>query len=1083
MTLVDIHGNPITPTVTTAVEALAAQGMTSSTFLGPSAPIYPADGVSRMPRGFEFPAGYNISARPRSKSRMSFYAMKMLIENYDIIQIAIRHTMNSITSYDHTFVPMEGFEGDLSKEITEAKRFFRKPDGVNYFRPWLRKYLKSLLRYDAGTLYRMRLNSGRLNGLKVINGETIAPLIDGWGDRPSGDAPAYVQFVNGITWNWLRDSDIIYQPYAPDDDSPYGSPPVEGIVTAANTDLRIQLFLMQTFTEGNIPAGFGLAPETWTPDQIIDFQAAFDAFTTGNPEARTQIRFVPGGMALQFPTLTAFDSGNQAESKWLMQKVAAMFSKTPDDLGFTQDSNRSVGESQADVSNKVGDVPLAHHLEEILNGVLQDDLGLPLEFAFDLGGEEEDRLATAKADTEYVNMGAVSPSTIAELRFGIVDVEPIPRFINNAASGPIAIASLFAASPPVDGDTALPLEGSVQPATPQLALEAGTLPIAEVAPAAAPIAKSEDAEGGATVGINSDTGYYGNPLKSGTDEDDEEQELAKFRKFAKSRQRLGKWWDFEFASVDQVTAHRLNVAGYGLLRKAAGEVVAAGLAVLAADTGRVLMLQRSLDPDDRASGLWEFPGGCLEAGESPADAAVREWCEETGLDLPDGVQSVGWTSPSGIYQGFCLVVPSEFPLDARAAGTNPDDPDGDFYESLAWWSPSALVGNPVIRPELAADASIVMAALTSQQYNSNALAEVAPEPCACCSGSGEHDTGRECYGCDASGLASGFTGTVPCDGAFPSDVVKMQELPLLEGDSSFARGYNARVLLQREIASRDTEADAAPLVEPLAKSWRDDTKHPTPQHDYDLKITDHYSSAVTDGLMAMIASAPIESVISSAGGLIAKATAEEMDAVAQAVRAQLADVQLDSASLEQTIRQIIADGYLAGGHAGMLQVGAHAVTLNGATGAAVVNTDWGAWEPGDVAAALKDADGGLKVLLDNASITIKGVQQSTLDSIGNKISDGLLNGDSSDAIARKIREEVGSKTRADMIAHTETTRAVTSATLDTYRVNDIAEWDLLTADDVSDECADVAAANPHPLSDTDDAPPIHPFCRCSAAPH
>jgi 8-oxo-dGTP pyrophosphatase MutT (NUDIX family) len=42
--------------------------------------------------------------------------------------------------------------------------------------------------------------------------------------------------------------------------------------------------------------------------------------------------------------------------------------------------------------------------------------------------------------------------------------------------------------------------------------------------------------------------------------------------------------------------------------------------------------------------------------------------------------------------------------------------------------------------------------------------------CACCGGSGEHTTGRECYGCDASGLASAFEGDMPCDGTKPYGV-------------------------------------------------------------------------------------------------------------------------------------------------------------------------------------------------------------------------------------------------------------------------------------------------------------------------
>jgi 8-oxo-dGTP diphosphatase len=59
-------------------------------------------------------------------------------------------------------------------------------------------------------------------------------------------------------------------------------------------------------------------------------------------------------------------------------------------------------------------------------------------------------------------------------------------------------------------------------------------------------------------------------------------------------------------------------------------MIVVALAIVSPD-GQVLVQQRS--PDKAHGGLWEFPGGKLEAGETPESALIREIVEELGVSI------------------------------------------------------------------------------------------------------------------------------------------------------------------------------------------------------------------------------------------------------------------------------------------------------------------------------------------------------------------------------------------------------------------------------------------------------------------
>ena len=99
--------------------------------------------------------------------------------------------------------------------------------------------------------------------------------------------------------------------------------------------------------------------------------------------------------------------------------------------------------------------------------------------------------------------------------------------------------------------------------------------------------------------------------------------------------------------------------------------------------GRVLITQR---PRHKAlGGLWEFPGGKVEAGEAPEKALVRELKEELDLTVePDALDPFAFASHA--YPDFHLLMPlylaqrwhGELKLHAEAA------------EAFAWVRPREL---------------------------------------------------------------------------------------------------------------------------------------------------------------------------------------------------------------------------------------------------------------------------------------------------------------------------------------------------------------------------------------------------------
>ena len=123
------------------------------------------------------------------------------------------------------------------------------------------------------------------------------------------------------------------------------------------------------------------------------------------------------------------------------------------------------------------------------------------------------------------------------------------------------------------------------------------------------------------------------------------------------------------------------------------------VAVALVDTdGRVLIAQR---PEGKnMAGLWEFPGGKVEAGERPEDALIRELAEELGITVKEACLAP-FTFASHTYDSFHLLMPLY--VCRRWEGT----PQSRHHTALKWVRPKDLMSGIGKYPMPAADIPLI----------------------------------------------------------------------------------------------------------------------------------------------------------------------------------------------------------------------------------------------------------------------------------------------------------------------------------------------------------------------------------------
>jgi hypothetical protein len=396
---------------------------TGADWFGPLNPIKPQAPAEVAGRIFDYQTGYNLNTAPRASEPVTFAQLRGLADAYDLLRLVIETRKDQLAAMPWAITVRNDTKAGFkisAKDKTRAEaaeKFFRRPDGFNNWDHFLRLLLEDLFVLDAPTIFMQRNRAGGLLSMRVLDGSTIKRVIDDWGGTPLPPVPAYQQQLKGLPAVDYTVRDIMYRPRNPRVNKVYGYSPVEQVMMTVNIALRRQVYQLQYYTEGNIPEALIGVPESWTPEQILTYQVAWDALMEGNTANRRHAKFVPGGVAKTYIPIKEPEQKSEFD-EWLARVVCFSFSIPP--TPFIKQMNRATAGSAKESATEEGLVPLQLWLKGLVDDILEREFDAPdLEFKW-RDDKEADPNIQKDILTAYVKSGVL---TINESR-EILGVEP-----------------------------------------------------------------------------------------------------------------------------------------------------------------------------------------------------------------------------------------------------------------------------------------------------------------------------------------------------------------------------------------------------------------------------------------------------------------------------------------------------------------------------------------------------------------------------------------------------------------------------------------------------------------------------------
>lgn len=523
---------------------------------GPGAPLYPAPlnpsnprTGQPDPRRWEYAVSWNL--QQQGGKLVDWSTLRTAAESVDVIRrcIEIRKTEMVQLEWDITpskramqragaNTPAEkaAMRDKYTQDIERAVAFWTTPDRNNglSFSDWLVMLLEEYFVLDALSIYPRMTFGGELHSLNIIDGATIKPLLDEYGNTPTPPDPAYQQYLWGFPRGEYTAGDnpefeadagsMLYRPRHRRTWTPYGYSPVEQALVSADIYLRRQGWMKAEYQEGTLPAAWLKSDAeiaSMTPEQLRAWETSLNDFYSGSTTNRHRLRLLPNG----FDPVTNPDAAERYKpdyDEFLVKMLTAHFDVDPSEFGITPKAGLGGAGYEAGRENaqyRTAIRPMCEWLTDIFDHINHRFLGLPQELTFSwLGMESEDEVAADEVSAARVSSGRM---TINEDR----DRIGLPRYTGEWADQPM-------------------IQGASGPVWLEQAWDDATAP---PEPVPAPLA-----------------GNAGLPPGGPPNEEDVEEavkaELSAFGRYLRKRGRASRPFEFKaLAKADAVQAEQLNL--------------------------------------------------------------------------------------------------------------------------------------------------------------------------------------------------------------------------------------------------------------------------------------------------------------------------------------------------------------------------------------------------------------------------------------------------------------------------------------------------------------------------------------------